>query len=133
MKRRLSMRYLLMPLVLLLCGCQKETSVQLWIQNRTDDTLEVEVSRLHMAYMPVREFTIPPGWNTSLGSWDEPGICDDCSRFMEPWLWMDTLALNSHEWADPSQPYGAWDFRMHEGDAYRQHHHTLKIEGHDIE
>ena len=56
MKRRLSMRYLLMPLVLLLCGCQKETSVQLWIQNRTDDTLVVEVSRLHMAYMPVREF-----------------------------------------------------------------------------
>ena len=74
MKRRLSMRYFLMPLVLLLCGCQKETSVQLWIQNRTDDTLVVEVSRLHMAYMPVREFTIPPGWNTSLGSWDEPGV-----------------------------------------------------------
>lgn len=128
------MRFLfVMPLAVLFCGCQKETSLHLWIQNKTDDTLVVEVSRRNMAFMPVREFTIPPGWNTNLGTWDERGLCDDCSRFMEPWLWMDTLVLNSHEWVDPELPQGEWDFQLHEGDAYQQFHHTLKVRDQDIE
>jgi hypothetical protein len=122
-----------MPLVALLCGCQDETTLYLWIENKTDDTLVVEVSRRNMAYWPVREFTIPPGWNHSLGTWDERGICDDCSQFMEPWLWMDSLVLNSHEWVNPKFPQGEWDFHLHEGSTYRQFNHTLEVTARDIE
>lgn len=123
----------LLPLALLFCGCHSESTVQLWIENQADDTLVVEVARRQLEAMPVREFTIPPGGNTSVGLWYEPGICDDCSAFMEPWLWLDSLSLRSHEWVDSSFTRGTWDYRMYEGSNYRHFHHTLRVTEYDIE
>ena len=124
---------LLLPFALLFCGCQSETSLQLWIQNQTDDTLRVDVVRRNIDHLPERQLEIPPGWTTSLGHWDERGICDDCSHFMNPLPWIDTLVLTSHSWVESDFPQGDWDFRMHEGTRYRQFHHTLKVTEYDIE
>lgn len=118
--------HFLLPLALLIAGCEGATTMTHTFHNRTEDTLRLTAHFSGLPWYDTVDVVLLPDQPNTLYTYDMLGKCHECGDYRKPMLWLDTLELDTRTWLD--YPTASdWITEEREGTSWIQFDHTLNI------
>lgn len=116
----------LLPLALLVLGCEGSTTMTHTFHNRTVDTLTFLARFDSLPFYGSVSVVLPPDGRHTVYTYDMLGKCTECGALRAATPWLDTLELEGASWnAYPVE--SDWFSEVSEGTTWIQFDHTLNV------